>query len=86
MQKGPDEQSQETNGIRVLDGRAFLFHNSHIQSEPRALNWDCKFCSGGLAGIVKTIIPNIPEPEVVQSDGTDKKEDTPPTPSREWPW
>ena len=86
MQKDSNETSEKNNGIRLLDGSAFLLHHRHIQSDPGTRRWDCGFCGSGLSGVVKVIEVPIPEPEVVQSDGTDEEEDSSSPSPREWPW
>lgn len=71
MPKETKPARSNENDIRVFDGRAFLFHHRHLQSRPAELDSRCGFCSKGLEGVVITHEVNLPEPSVVQDNGTD---------------
>lgn len=84
MQKEFDQSSKDENDVWVLNGKAILAHNRHLQGG-FATRPGCKVCSSGVGGMVKTVKGRVPEPVVDEDSRVDQEGDTPPTRSDGWP-
>lgn len=82
-----NESGENAYGIRLLNSRALLLHNAHVQD---GLKRDerCGFCSNAVPGVITTIEVQRKQPPdgVVQSGGADEKDDAASAPlsRRDW--
>ncbi len=75
MQRQSETSSTNADGERMLDPRAMLLHNRHVQAGRTRDKARCGFCSKGLDGVAPIIeIPDQePEHSLVEGDRGDEE-------------
>lgn len=83
MQEQSKGRGDGSDGERLFDVRAILFHNRHFavlaKRDPK-----CGFCSKGLEGVSYTPKQEIPAPSVDEDSRTDNQPDAPLSSTGRW--